>query len=549
MAQYAKGLKREGGDGVSKLDRLSMAGTAIVLGLLPAACMTPLPANTDPDIVLRGGHIITGDPSAATAQAVAIRDGRIVAVGTDDAIAARIGQGTRVIDLEGRTVMAGINDAHDHVGDTPFGTEAVTATPPMADPSLADVTEAVRLAASSAPEAGWIRAVVGPTVMRDAPASSQAVAEVAGDHPVVLSAWWGHGVIVTPLGLETLGIDDQVSDAIGGEYERDDTGHLTGKMDEYAGWSALEHLHSQAGATATNDALQAYRSHRLKQGVTSVQIMAGYQKPGQFVSALDAAALPLRLRVVPFPLPNAQGDGMQPWADLPFRSKDRVTVSGVKWILDGTPIEQLAFQTSPYPGRPDWYGRPNFSEDHVRAQLGAALNGGEQILLHVVGDAMAEQVLTIMEEMAPPERWAPLRVRFEHGNGLTGNRIARARRLGIVIAQPRPTSPIRAWVAAGIPVAYGSDMGFPPFVAFAQMTDPANPNSVPREVALAILTKWPAFAEFAEDRKGVLAPGMLADLVVLSQDPLTAAQDRLPATRSILTIINGEIVHADDGAM
>lgn len=185
----------------------------------------------------------------------------------------------------------------------------------------------------------------------------------------------------------------------------------------------------------------------------------------------------------------------------------------------------------------------------MRAQLGAALNGGEQILLHVVGDAMAEQVLTIMEERAPPERWSPLRVRFEHGNGLTGDRIARAGRLGIVIAQPRPTSPIRAWIAAGIPVAYGSDMGFPPFVAFAQMTDPANPNSVPRDVGLVILTKWSAFAEFVEGRKGILAPGMVADMVVLSQDPLTAAQDRLPATRSILTIINGKIVHADDGAM
>ena len=534
---------------MSKLNRLRRTGAAIVLGLMPSACVTPLAVNPDPDIVLRGGQIITGDASAPTAQALAIRDDRIMADGTDDAIAARIGPRTRVIELDGRTVIAGINDAHDHVGDTPFGTEAVTTKPPMADPSLAEVTEAVRRAANSAPEGGWIRAVVGPSVMRDAPASSLAVAEVAGNHPVLLSAWWGHGVIVTPQGLKTLEIDDKIINASGGEYERDEAGHLTGKMDEYAGWSALEHLRSQAGAAATNDALQAYGSRRLRQGVTSVQIMAGYQEPDRFVSALDVAALSLRLRVVAFPLPDAQGDGMQHWADLPFRAKDRVTVSGVKWILDGTPIEQLAFQTKPYPGRPDWYGRPNFSEDHLRVQLKAALNGGEQILLHVVGDAMAEQVLTIMEEMAPPERWAPLRVRFEHGNGLTGTRIARAKRLGIVIAQPRPTSPIRAWVKAGIPVAYGSDMGFPPFVAFAQMTDPENPNSVSREEGLAILTRLPAFAEFAEENKGTLAPGMVADLVVLSQDPLTTAQDRIPATRSIMTIINGEIVHADEEVM
>lgn len=511
--------------------------------------MTPLPGDPDPDLVLRGGQIVTGDPSSPMVEALAIRDGRIIALGTDAEIATRVGQGTRVIRLDGRTVIAGINDAHDHIGDTPFGTEAVIATPPMADPPLADVVDAVRRAASSAPEGGWVRAVVGQSVMQAAPGSILAVAEAGGDHPVLLSAWWGHGVIVTPLGLKALQIDGNIINAIGGVYERDEAGYLTGKLEEYAGWAALEYLHSQAGAAATNDALQAYGSRRLREGVTSVQIMAGYQEPDRFLSALDAAALPLRLRVVAFPLPDTHGDGTQLWAELPFRSKNRVTVSGVKWILDGTPIEQLAFMTSPYPGRPDWYGRPNFSEDHLRTQLSAALNGGEQILLHVVGDAMAEQVLTVMEDMAPPERWAPLRVRFEHGNGLTGARIARAKRLGIVIAQPRPTSPIRAWTEAGISVAYGSDMGFPPFAAFAQMTNPTNPNSVSREVGLAILTKWPAFAEFAEERKGILAPGMVADLVVLSQNPLTTAQDRLPATHSIMTIVNGEIVHADDEVM
>jgi predicted amidohydrolase YtcJ len=167
-------------------------------------------------------------------------------------------------------------------------------------------------------------------------------------------------------------------------------------------------------------------------------------------------------------------------------------------------------------------------------------------LLHVVGDAMAERVLSLMEEMAPAERWGPLRVRIEHGNGIVGPRIARAQRLGIVIAQPRPSSPLSEWFAAGIPVAYGSDMGLPPFEAFARMTDPANPNSVSRETGLAILTRWPAYAEFAEDHKGTLAPGMVADLAVLSQDPMTAPQAQLPMTRSLLTIVNGDIAHSSE---
>lgn len=78
---------------------------------------------------------------------------------------------------------------------------------------------------------------------------------------------------------------------------------------------------------------------------------------------------------------------------------------------------------------------------------------------------MADFVLTEMERLAPPERWVARRVRLEHANGLTGPRIERARKMGVVVAQPRPTSPIRAWTAAGIRVAYGSDSGFPPFAA------------------------------------------------------------------------------------
>jgi predicted amidohydrolase YtcJ len=480
------------------------------------------------------------------AQALAIGDGRVLAVGSDQEIERRIGLRTRIVQLGGRTVIAGINDAHDHVGDTPFGIEAVTATPPMADPALAEVVSAVQAAASNVPKGTWVRAVVGPSVMQSAPEALSALEAAVREHPVLLSAWWGHGILVTPAGLSKLQIGEDVSDRPGGEYERDTTGRLTGKLQEYAAWSILQRLHSEAGEAATVDMLRAYGSKRLAQGVTSVQIMAGYQKPDLFLSALRAASLPVRLRVVAFPLPDAQGNGTDSWANIAANSRDLVTVSGVKWVLDGTPIEQLAYQSAAYPGRPDWYGRPNFSDDHLRAQLQAALDGGEQLLLHVVGDAMAERVLTLMEDMAPPDRWVPLRVRIEHGNGLTGARIERAKRLGIVIAQPRPTSPVREWIDAGIPVAYGSDMGFPPFVAFAQMTDPANPNSISRENGLAILTQWPAFAEFAEETKGKLAPGMVADMVVLSQDPLTTVQARLPATVSLLTIVNGDVVHAGD---
>lgn len=523
--------------------RRAWPAAALWLGLMlatGAAAQSP----AVPDLVLRGGQILTGDPTLPMVEALAIMDGRILAIGSNTEIDALTGPMTRIIALEGRAVIPGINDAHDHIGDTPFGVEATTATPPMADPPLTELVEAVRVAAGAAPEGDWIRVVVGRTIMGDPRATLSAVTAAAGDHAVLLSAWWGHGVLVTPSGLDRLGLGPATVDHPGGRHDRDAEGRLTGKLEEYAGWSVLQRLHSETGDGAARDHLRAYSLRRLAEGVTSVQVMAGYQTPARFMAALDAAPPALRLRVVAFPMPDADGDGTAVWSALPQTPGDRLTRSGVKWIFDGTPVEQLAFQTRPYPDRPDWYGRPNFSPGEMREKLQAALDSGEPLLLHVVGDAMAEAVLDLMEALAPAERWAPLRVRIEHANGLTGDRVARARRLGIVIAQPRPTSPIRTWVEAGIPVAYGSDSGFPPFVAFAQMTDPANPNGVSREVGLAILTQGPAFAEFAELQKGRLLPGQLADLAVLSQDPLTAPQARLPATRSLLTIIGGDIVHA-----
>ncbi|HEX8470290.1 MAG TPA: amidohydrolase family protein, partial [Brevundimonas sp.] len=167
--------------------------------------------------------------------------------------------------------------------------------------------------------------------------------------------------------------------------------------------------------------------------------------------------------------------------------------------------------------------------------------------LHVVGDAMLEQVLSQMEALAPAAQWRPLRVRIEHANGLAGARLSRAAALGLVVAQPRPTSPIASWIKAGIPVAYGSDSGFPPFAAFAQMVDPTNPNGVDRDTALAILTSGGAFAEFAEGDRGILDVGMQADLAVLSQDIMTVPGAALPATRSLMTIVAGQVAFEAPG--
>jgi hypothetical protein len=378
------------------------------------------------DLVLRNGRIFTGDKARPWAEAVAITGDRITAVGSDATVTATATRRTRIIDLRGRFAMPGINDAHDHVGDVPFGTEAVTKRPPMADPTLAEISEAVATAARSAPPGGWIVAQAGPAAMANTQLAQAAITASGGEHPVALLAWWGHGVIVNARGLAALGLDDGVTDMPGGHYQRDASGKLTGKLEEYAGWAALVRLHTATGRDATVAYLRQYATRRLAEGVTSVQIMAGYQTPAPFMAALSAAELPLRVRAVRFPMPSRRNDGMSEWAGIGPRVSPLVRVSGVKWVLDGTPMEQLAFFTKPYPGRAGWYGRPNFSAAHLRAQLRYALTSKEPLLLHVIGDAMTGAVLEEMEKLAPASQWRPLRVRIEHANGLTGPNLARA---------------------------------------------------------------------------------------------------------------------------
>jgi hypothetical protein len=119
-----------------------------------------------PDVIFHHGKIFTADPAAPTAQAVAIRRDRVVAVGTDEAVLTSAGETTRKVDLGGRTVIPGINDAHVHHDDVPFGGR-IALDPSDRDPALAVVTEAVRRAAREAPPGASLYGAVGPSLIRN----------------------------------------------------------------------------------------------------------------------------------------------------------------------------------------------------------------------------------------------------------------------------------------------------------------------------------------------------------------------------------------------
>ena len=533
-----------------RLQSLALALTTAVV----VASQTP----AAPDLILVNGRVFTADPRMPWAEAVAIRGDRIADVGMNAVVRQRAGSGTRVIDVGGRVVIPGINDAHTHVGARPPGTVLKLSD----DPTLDDVIAAVRTAASST--AGqWIFGTIGARALLDPKATRLVLDEAAPGRLVKLAAWTGHGNILSTAALRALGIGERDPDPPFGRYGRLPDGTTSGLLEEYADVRANRRMTALAGRAAVIGSLQRLANEATGYGITTIQAMANSVPAAELQGMLGEASAPIRWRVIRFPIALADKDDPDSYAAGPRAPSPLVTIGGTKWILDGTPIERLAAMNDAYTDRSGWTGRLNLPPADIEATLRRALGAADQPMFHIAGDRGVDALFSAMERLAGPERWQALRVRIEHGEFLTPARIARAKRLGIInvqnpshftirdemrarfgVERAESAQSVKSLVEAGVPFALGSDGPMNPFLnmMFA-ITHPNNPHqALTREQVVAAYTAGSAFAEFAENDKGRLAAGMLADLAVLTQDIFTVAADRLPATLSALTMINGRIV-------
>jgi predicted amidohydrolase YtcJ len=529
--------------------------------LLLLAATLALAAPQAPDLVIVNARVFTGAESQPWAEAIAVAGERISQVGTTAEIRAGAGATTRVIDAEGRLVVPGINDAHVHVGAMPPGTRLEGPPPMEHDPTLAEIQARVKAAAGKAPAGQWIFGAIGAVVLDDPKATRFALDEVAPGHPVALTSWTGHGTLYNTAALRRLGVADDEPDPLGGFFVRmPGSRTLTGVAHEYADFVLRRRISAEAGGPAQIAAARQFGQAAAGLGITSLQVMGTAQPIPETTAAFTAAALPQRVRLIDVPM-----TGMAGWqgpASPEARGGDRVTLSGTKWILDGTPIERLMFLREPYADRPDTRGQLNFPPADLAAFLRRAMDAREQPMLHIVGDAGIDVFLDALEQTGG-DRWQALRPRLEHGDLLGPSHFARARRFGVVLVQnpshfmipaiagarlgPRAE---RAWmlkatIEAGVPVALGSDGPLNPFLnlMFASIATNNPAQAMTREQALIAYTRGAAFAEFQEQHKGTIAPGMLADLAMLSQDIFTVPPDALPGTTSLLTIVGGKVIH------
>ena len=537
------------------------------LSLLLIACGISLAQNTaDPaDTILVNGRVFTATDAHPYVEAVAIRGARIQAVGTNREISALAGPNTRRVDLAAHLMIPGLDDVHTHFGRDFQGT--------MLDfgglePPCAQVLEKVRQAARTSPPGTLLHGMIGGVAFFDAACTSSALDRIAPNDPVVLWTWTPHAAILNQAAARKFGIRPSDPPPLAGWFGKDMKAQRWDGVVHQGAWFRIFQalMTDQASEQAK---LTRYLEREARWGVTSLTIME--VEPERRLQLLQAIQPVMRIRLVPFLPYQDRNHRRQPhYPPVPSALADRVTVSGVKWLLDGSPIERSAGMRAPYADDASSFGKVDFPPAEIRAILQEALQRHAQPMLHAVGDKTTEALLDQMDATGGVAVWPQRRLRIEHGDGIMPDLIPRVKKLGVIVVEnpshfalgdllrqrfgPERAAvlqPFRSLLSAGIPLAIASDGGpgvpvLNPYLNIMLAAYyPGKPNeSLTREQAVVAYTRTAAYTEFAEKERGTVEAGKFADLAVLSQDIFKVQPQEIPKTESLLTIVGGKVAYS-----
>ena len=511
-----------------------------------------------PDIILFNGKIFTSSEENLYTEAIAIKGEKITAVGKNDEIKKLLSNDTKIIDLEGRTVIPGINDAHIH---RPYLLIPVWFNMKLDNPSITDILDSLKRGTREYPAGTWLSTDFPASLIDDENFNRYTLDKIAPEHPVWLRNFTGHAILLNSAAINALDVDKKYKNINDKSVGRFPDGNLNGKFFEYSNWNLNQQLSADTPDSVIIKAINNFSYGVLKYGITSVQTMPVIFDEFQVANLIAENDLPIRWRVMRVSPKMLNEDEIN--STKGFR-KNKVTLSGLKYIIDGTPIERFGALSNPYSDKPDWYGFINFNENKLKRIFEISKNTGEQLLFHCIGDSSLKLVLRTMKNFADTEFWQDKRVRIEHGDGLSDDLIELAKELGVIVL-PNPSHFAfpeifmqrfgeerynkyylqKSLLDAGLNLAFGSDGPINPYlnIMFA-VTHPTHPKeAITVEQAVILYTKQTAYAEFMENEKGQLKEGMLADLAVLSQDIFTIPFDTLPKTESVFTMVGGQVVY------
>ncbi|MEO6869782.1 MAG: amidohydrolase family protein [Ginsengibacter sp.] len=503
------------------------------------------------DIIITNGKVFTSDISKLYVQAIAIKGNKIIASGTNEAILKFADSKTKKIDVQGKTVVPGFNDAHDHPGWLAHIGKFFNQNPDLNSHGLSKsaVLDSIALMLKQAKPGEWIHGFIGTDVFFDT-SMRASLDSMAPGNPVALQIWWGHGIVLNQKALEKSGLSDENNDPVGGWYIRNNSNKITSLQQNAQApvWIALY----ESEPANLIKGLRAFSQEQLSGGITSVQFMGTGLKAKDAEEEFGKANLPQRIRIMKWQRTTAAGRQSSDWNMKGIKSTPLFTISGVKYVIDGTPMEgnSLHKKASLSPGEKN--GRLNYSIDTMKQIFKEALNSNDQLMMHITGDSSFEVVLSLIQQTASAEEFTSKRIRVEHNcvGPVSDVQKSVLKKYNILMMHtPKycQASPLRSLYNYGVVIGISPDGTTNPFfdimMCTSMQSDPS--ENLTREQAVIAYTKNNAYAEFKEKEKGTLMPGMLADLAVLSQDIFTVPPGQLPATKSILTMIDGKIMYED----
>ena len=557
-----------------------LAAAVVLAATLPLAAQ-----SAAPDAIYYHGHILTGvglgQGKLDFVSAIAMRDGIITATGTDESLLKTKGPKTQLVDLGGSFAMPGINDAHTHLGEAGRIQLSVDLT---GSKSLEQMLDRVERAAKTAPAGKWLQGGGWDHTLwpKKVLPTRQELDAVTHGHPAIFERIDGHIAIANTAALEAAGITRATTDPQGGKFDHDSAGELTGIVREDPAMEMVFRSIPPPTPAERKRALSLAFADASIHGVTSVQDYSEWDDFLVMEQLEHEDHLPVRVSewlTFADPVETLKEHRAHHPAD------DRMLHTGMlKGFMDGSLGSRTAALNAPYSDDPGNSGIPRYDQAKLDAMTKERAAEHFQMGFHAIGDRAVEMALNafgtpkrdpscVVPTVTIPQPIITCdpRPRIEHSQVLDAPDFARYRDLGVIASmQPNHLLTDMAWAEQrlghdrarysyawksfldhGVPLAFGTDYPVEPitpfrgiYAAVTRENEAGTQSYFPEEKltiaqALYAYTQGSAYAEFSETYKGTLAPGMVADFIVLDRDLTAIPAHDILGTKVLRTVVAG----------
>jgi predicted amidohydrolase YtcJ len=527
------------------------------------------------DAIYVNGVVITVDSSEPYAEAFAVANGRFAAVGSNAEIRRLADPGTKVVDLKGMTVTPGFNDVHLH----PVGVydESSPYYTPWLGPekvhNMDELIAALKAKADRTPAGQLVSGSRYQDTKLGRHPNRHDLDKASTTHPILISHSSGHIIVVNSYVLEASGITKETKDPPGGSFDRDPDGTPNGVIRE-AARRLLTRFTAGAGeprvpfTEEVQGYLRCFREYS-ERGITSAGIAGGSPQSFRLYQAVRDAGNPVRMGFMfsEASFPSAQALGLHSGF-----GDDRLRLTSIKVFHGNSLSGRTCWLSEPYSDQPGYYGIPPArSQEDLDKAFQAMHDAGFQIATHSNGDREIDMVLTAIERAQAKNPRPDARHRIEHASVMNQSLLDRAKKAGVILVfhsymwehgdklasygekRLAMIHPYRTAIDMGIHVAGHSDStvsAADPLLRIQDMVTRKGENGkgyginqrVSVEEAIKVWTLDGAYATFEEKIKGSIAPGKLADFVVLRRDPRKVNPDTIKDIVVDSTYLGGERV-------